>query len=542
MNNESEPRRPFRELFATIKHLPFLFIGSGLSRRYMNLPNWEDLLRLFASKIHPDNPLALEVFSSKVPDRNWPVVSSLIEQEFNALWLTDPEYKKQRKTYANAIKSGISPFKLELASYFRSAEKSNDAPHLIDELSCLANAAKRSVAGIITTNYDLLPEQIFKGYTTFIGQEQLLFGDTHGVSEIYKIHGCCSRPESIVINESDYKDFERRNAYLAAKLLTVFVEHPVIFLGYSLSDPNIQAILSSIIDCLSEQNLQVLQQRLIFVEYKDQADHAPEIAEHSVSFRGGTRAISMTKITLNDFLPLYAELCAQRYQYNPRLLRQLKRDIYLLVSTNEPVDRFQIQDIEDDQGLEKVGVLAGIGVIPEVVVSDRGHHIPDPPELFCDVVFDDRNFDLKSLVEDALPKLQRSHSRSLPVHKYVSAYRAKFRVEPPVELLTDLKESVDDLLSRSLRNAQPIASVAELQQLAPSPEKWFELFPRLHDFEATLPELEQYLRNYLRECPAALATGKSGDKTNLKRVIRIYDFLKYGKAKTPKQPRKRAKP
>jgi hypothetical protein len=34
-----------------------------------------------------------------------------------------------------------------------------------------------------------------------------------------------------------------------------------------------------------------------------------------------------------------------------------------------------------------------------------------------------------------------------------------------------------------------------------------------------------------RNCPQAIRTGKPGDKTNLKRVIRIYDWLKYGKAK-----------
>lgn len=112
---------------------------------------------------------------------------------------------------------------------------------------------------------------------------------------------------------------------------------------------------------------------MIFVEYADAPDHLAEISEHSVSFKGGARSIKMTKITLNDFLPFYSELLAQKYQYNPKLLRQLKRDIYKLVTTNEPVERFQIQDIEDDEGLERVGVLAGIGVIVESGGPQRGH-------------------------------------------------------------------------------------------------------------------------------------------------------------------------
>jgi hypothetical protein len=535
MSAAKPPKHPYRELFSTLKHLPFLFIGSGISRRYMKLPNWEELLRHFAAKIYPNNPLALEVFVNKAGGKGWPAVSTLIEAEFNSLWLTSPDFEKQRFEHQDAVKKRTSPFKLELASYFRRAKKSTDDAHLQDELSCLVNVARRSVAGVITTNYDMLPEEIFKNYSTFIGQEQLLFGGTQGVSEIYKIHGCCTQPDSLVITESDYQGFERRNAYLAAKLLTIFVEHPIIFIGYSLSDPNIQSILAAIIDCLSEQNLQVLKQQMIFVEYSDAADHVSEISEHSVSFnKGGTRSIKMTKITLNDFLPLYSEILARKYQYNPKLLRQLKRDIYKLVTTNEPVDRFQIQDIEDDEGLEQVGVLAGVGLIAQPGGTERGHRIPDPAELFCDVVFDNGDFDLKSLVEGALPKLQRSHSYSLPVHKYVRAYQKQIKVNPPGELLSECKHSLEDLLNNSIkkqRSSNPIESIEELERQATTKEKWIELFPRVRDIKASFPQLEKFLRDYLTDCPETIHTGKQGDKSNLKRLIRIYDWLKYGKAK-----------
>ena len=529
-----KPKYPYREFFSALKHLPFLFIGSGISRRYMKLPNWEELLRHFASKIHPDNPLALEVFVNQAGGRDWPAVSTLIEDQFNSLWLTSPEFEKQRSDHQESIKAGISPFKLELAEFFFRAKKLTGAAHLEDELSCLVNVAKRSVAGVITTNYDMLPEEVFKNYTTFVGQEQLLFGGTQGISEIYKIHGGRSQPGSIVITASDYQDFERRNSYLAAKLLTVFVEHPIIFIGYSLSDPNIQSILSAIIDCLNEQNLQVLKQRMIFVEYSDLPDHHPEISEHSVSFRGGTRSIKMTKITLNDFLPFYSELLAQKYQYNPKLLRQLKRDIYKLVTTNVPCERFQIQDIEDDAALEKVGVLAGVGVIAVPGGAERGHRIPDAEELFCDVVINNGDFDLKSLVEGALVKLQKSHSHSLPIHKYAKAYQEEFNASPPAELLKDCRSSLEGLLSDSLKKqriSNPIESIEELERQASSNEKWLELFPRVRDLEASLPQLEQFLQDYLNNCPDTIRDGKQGDKTNLKRVIRIYDWLKYGKVK-----------
>lgn len=65
----------------------------------------------------------------------------------------------------------------------------------------------------------------------YVGQSQLIFSAIQGIAEIYKIHGSVEVPESIVINEEDYVEFERKSTYLAAKLMTIFMEYPIIFMG-----------------------------------------------------------------------------------------------------------------------------------------------------------------------------------------------------------------------------------------------------------------------------------------------------------------------
>ncbi len=50
-------------------------------------------------------------------------------------------------------------------------------------------------------------------------------------------------PQSLVVNEADYQRFDEDHKYLSAKLLTYFIEHPLIFIGYRADDPNIKAIL-----------------------------------------------------------------------------------------------------------------------------------------------------------------------------------------------------------------------------------------------------------------------------------------------------------
>ena len=55
--------------------------------------------------------------------------------------------------------------------------------------------------------------------------------------------------------------------YLAAKLITIFIEHPIVFIGYSINDSNIKEILSSIVKCLNQEKIKKLQNNLFFVEW-----------------------------------------------------------------------------------------------------------------------------------------------------------------------------------------------------------------------------------------------------------------------------------
>jgi hypothetical protein len=530
-HNSQPAKDVYTKLFSDFKHLPFLFLGSGISRRYLGLPDWEGLLRQFAEKVYPDNPLALEVFSQSEEGLEWPEVASRLEKEFNRVWLTDKSYAKARGEMQEQVRQGISPFKLSLAAFFKSAKKQKSDDHLLDELACLTNVGKRSVAGIITTNYDLLPEEVFSGYDVYVGQEQLLFSEPQGVAEIYKIHGCCTQPDSIVINAKDYEAFNKRNAYLASKLLTVFVEHPIIFLGYSISDPNVQEILKAIADCLSQENLSKLRNRFVFVEYSPEPMDEPQVQGHTISFGDGSRALEMVRITLHDYLPFYSELLSRKYQYNPKLLRQLKRDIYQLITTNEPVDRFHVADIEDDAQLSKVSTVVGIGVGG---TNDAGHHIPDAEDIYADIIFDNGGFDLKSLVEEALGFLLKHCSGSLPLHKYIRAYEEKFKQPAPLAVTQYAKDSLDGFLNTGLRKKRQgplFPSFKELQAADPCAEKIIERIPLLADDALTEAIIGEYLTSYLKENPDALKSPSVSLKTNLKRVIKIYDWLKYGKNK-----------
>ena len=87
--------------------------------------------------------------------------------------------------------------------------------------------------------------------------------------------------------------------------MTIFMEYPIIFMGYSISDSNIQKIIKSIIDCLDEEQVKVLEDRFIFVEYKEKMIGAA-VTPYTIMIEG--RALSMKRIQLSDYRLLYKAL------------------------------------------------------------------------------------------------------------------------------------------------------------------------------------------------------------------------------------------
>lgn len=119
-------------------------------------------------------------------------------------------------------------------------------PKFKNEVDALSAIRPQS---IITTNYDELLEGIFTDYQPVLGKG-LITAPFANVGEIYKIHGTIAKPSSIILTDEDYKRFKKQRRYLTAKLLTFFAEHPILFIGYSIEDQNIQGVLSDLDDAM----------------------------------------------------------------------------------------------------------------------------------------------------------------------------------------------------------------------------------------------------------------------------------------------------
>ncbi|MFA6009669.1 MAG: SIR2 family protein [Desulfobacteraceae bacterium] len=525
---------------------PFLFVGSGLSLRYINAETWEGLLRKFADITTDNKDYSYEIYKESVKQQSiepltqsslMPKIAGLIEKDFNLKWFQDKKFIKNRENFGNIAKQGVSPFKIEIADHFNK-KKINYSQVNNSELNILRRVGEKSVSGIITTNYDTLLEEIFPGFQVFVGQDELLFSANQSISEIYKIHGCCNNPKSIIITDQDYSNFNRKNIYLVSKLLTIFIEHPIVFLGYSLSDENIEEILKSIADCLNEENIALLKERLFFVEWNNSDSKKDEISTFSKSF-GRTKSIDMTRIYVNDFSIIYHALLSKKAKYNPRILRALKNDIYKLVLTNKPTQRMTV-NINDSSTIDSIDYVIGVGESGEVDsigignnnLAKVGYDSIKASDIYADIIYDSMNYDHKMIIEKTLPTLAKTDSNSLPIHKYLIDYRMDFNGCTPAVISKIYKTKYSEYLSKTILNNKKKFNELEWDNIDSLRDKYndikcIELIPYLNEDFVHTDELYLLIKDIMDKSPNILSDGTQTERTNLKRVIKIYDWKKY---------------
>ena len=386
---------------------PFLFIGSGFSFRYLGSDDWQTLLRKYASK----GDIPFERYRSKA-NGDWTKVGSMIAADYHTFWFESPDTKDERENYVQEMGTVSSPLKVSISKSLEELSRDNFKDGTQEEIELLSHA---KIDGIITTNDDLLCERIFSSFKIYKSQQELIFSSLQEVGEIYKIHGCCTEPNSIVITEEDYEQFNERNSYLAAKLLTIFLEHPTIFIGYSITDTNVRSILSAVTKCLDQDQVNQLSERLFFIQYN--ADHDGEPIIDKYQFEIGGILLPLTRICTKSFVDIFKVLGSLHQKFPAALLRKIKQHIYELVQTNDPTEKINVIDFDTDTDLDKVDVVIGVGV-GATIKNEKAHDSYTRFDIAEDVLKDNMNFDSNGLLDKTLPQLIKS-TQWIPVCKYL---------------------------------------------------------------------------------------------------------------------------
>lgn len=497
---------------------PFLFVGSGISRRYLGLETWADLLGRITEEIGMAN--SFRYYLSKA-NGDLPEVASIIAEEFYDLWWKEERFEESRTEFQDKVKTSQCPFKFEITKYIRNKGLTN-----IKELEQEINLFRKiNIDGIITTNWDLFLESIFPDFSLFIGQESILFQDYISVGDVYKIHGCSSKPNSLVLTTSDYENFNNKNPYLAAKLLTIFIEQPIIFLGYSLNDHNIQEILKSIITCLSRNNIDKLKDRLIFCEWIPE-DVEPTMIDSTLLISDTVLPIKL--IRLNNFSPLYTVLANNKKRLPIKILRNMKDMVFDFVKSSQSKSKvFVSEDLDEIEDIEKVEFFYGVGVRDKLSeVGYTGIHLRD---LLRDIVLTN-NWNPEKVAKNVIPNINGTY---IPYFKYLQ--KGNFlgdNGEIPdddktLEFSPAFIEKVNSIQKQNFYPAQNYSRKAdEINQKYSTLEELIKGEDFAHILYYT-PLLEtnkinlELLHNFLKEN----LNNKTLSNTYFRKIICLYDYL-----------------
>lgn len=292
--------------------LPTLFIGSGLSKRYLkDYPNWEELI----DQLREEIGVSKTAFNAKKSEfknsdssisagkLNQKMASYLQEKLLNKIENDDIDISTLFTEEENSlcIQKNIDYFKMLVAKHTLSYEIDENKKEEIEKLQSIS----QKTSMVFTTNYDLfLQNEVFKNFKVYESQDKYYFRTNNSYGELYKIHGCAKEPNSIIFCENDYDKFNNSLKLISSKLLNALMDFPIIFLGYSLEDDNIQKIMTDFVNSFDNDILQEIKKYMILVVYEKGQKDLIE-GEKQFADAGTGKVITLTTIKTDNFLEIY---------------------------------------------------------------------------------------------------------------------------------------------------------------------------------------------------------------------------------------------
>lgn len=528
-----------KEIISSFNQLPYLFVGTGLSMRYANAFSWGELLYQIWCVIYEDDKFKFDkalqrieyelnsILINKTDEQKkyyvFPQLASELQSQFNTLYYKDETFENKVFTKEESkwiIQNKYDPFKFYVTKCTLQVSI-DETKAEYTELSTLIQYQNK-VAGIITTNYDTCLENLFKDFEVMIGQEKMLLSNANSIFEIYKIHGCVSDPNSIVFTKDDYDYFDDKLKYLSSKLLTIFVEHPIIFIGYGMGDPNIQELFSAISECLSPDALQKAKDNFIFITPALEKNEEIRTRE----FNYGANKILMTELILNDYSIFYKELGAIVSSMPVKLMRKMQdmvtRYIYSTTATNNIIfGSINSPDIDDGKAAIYVGSID--------TISQIGFDSFDIMDIMEDILFNNKPFLINTkLITNTFKNIRSTSGTTiLPVYKYIKALEMTLADIPEnyniIRTLEDkdIKPNYTD--KKYINDSYEFESIEEI--VNQFPDHLPKQFAYIKKFASKIKadELGEYLRgHYLNKtyfCKDRMSA--------FKKLTALYDYLKF---------------
>lgn len=494
-----------KDFFSKYINHPVLFIGSGFSMRYINnFRDWDGLLSDVAVELYDNDERYLDIKSKHFSENKYHFdkIASDIEADFNknAEENRNGRFKKYNDIFYENMKIGvnISRFKIYIADKLQSYTIKNGMEDEIQELK----KVRKNISSVITTNYDTFIEDVFK-FVPLIGNDILL---SNPYGSVYKIHGCVSDPNKIIINEEDYLNFHQKYELIRAQLMSIFIHNPIIFFGYSISDDNIKSLLKTIFTYVEHNSTlsKKIRSNFLLVEYEKDSNNL-EVIEHDIEIEG-IATVRINKIKTDDFTTIYKELARIHLPVSAMDIRKV-RSVVKDIQTGEGGIKVTItEDLDELKNSDKILVIGSQNTIQ--------YDYQNKSELLSNYfkIIEEENTGILSLID----KYRIQKTQYFPIFGF-SKINSSIKSEQDLKFqqINKLREYIID--RKVHQTFSSIDEILDDVNIAKTYKSDYIIDSSLRR-KIPIEELEKYIKN--------IPDHKKKD-TNYKRLLCTYDLLNY---------------
>ncbi len=318
---------------------PVLFAGSGLTKRYLDGPDWIALLREISKRVGvADDHFN---FLCQRGDNNPIKIGTLVSEEVHS-WAFGAGRNQFPSPYFEAGVDKDAFIKYLACQVVDELVKNleNLSAELREEVDYLKAIGPHA---IITTNFDPFLETCFPDYELVVGERIIPFS-LNITGELYKIHGTSSDPSSIVLTAPDYERFMKKRRYISSKMMTYFAEFPVFIFGYGLNDDNVNLIISDLGEALKDKG-GLLENVFLIKRIRNLEELAHLQEEHAVAVGDGSSPpLRIRTILTTEFSWIYKALgdTANPLPVPIKTLRHLAARVVELVRVDVPKNKIEI--------------------------------------------------------------------------------------------------------------------------------------------------------------------------------------------------------
>ncbi|WP_214814152.1 SIR2 family protein [Exiguobacterium sp. s196] len=492
------------EFIRGFKNHPVLFIGTGISLRYLeNSFSWDDLLKHVSRELSGNNELYYDIKSNFETERgyNYPKIASDLEKKFNEKIALDRDghFKHINDLFYENMDKGIniSRFKIYISDLLKKNILKEEMKTEIAELKKI----RKNIGSVITTNYDNFIENIFD-FNKIVGNEILL---SNPYGSIYKIHGTIEDPSKIIITEQDYNQFNERYELIRAQLLSLFIHHPIIFLGYQVGDDNIKQILKTIFTYVNPNTNEAeeIRKNFLLVEYNQNSTNL-SITSHDIDMKGFA-TIRINKLATDDFISIYrglSELTLPVSAMDIRKVQSIVKEIYMGGNVKVSIT----EDIDSLKNEEKVLAIGSLKTIKYIY-----HTTSEMMENYFDII-EEENSQLVKLID----RMKIQTNQYFPIFGFST-------IENDLETGEKLKQiqisKISTIKTKDIRVPDKYNTLQNLiddTEVSPHRKELY-IIQGILNAQFEIKEFEDYLKKF-----------DSKKSTNYRKLLCVYDYVMYG--------------